>query len=75
MVLPEGLVGQNGHGVAEVQAAGFLPHGQADAAVIVLPAKGLRQPRRFLAEKQPGLGQLQDLAYLSLQHVKIMFCI
>ena len=55
MVLPEGLVGQNGHRVAEIQAAGLLPHGQADAAVIVLPAKGLRQPRRFLAEKQPAV--------------------
>ena len=54
-VLPQGLVGQDGHGVAEVQAPRLRTHGQTEAPVIVGRAERLRQPRRLLAEEQPAV--------------------
>ena len=51
--MAQSLVGEDGHGVAEIQAAGLQPHGQTDAALPVGRAEPLRQPRRLLAEEEP----------------------
>ena len=53
--MAQGLVGEDGHGVAEIQAAGLPPHGQTDAALPVGRAEPLRQPRRLLAEEEPAV--------------------
>lgn len=52
-LLLQGLIGEDGDGVREVQAARFGAHGQADAAVGVRKAERLGQPRRLLAEEEP----------------------
>ena len=52
--LPERLVGQDGDGVGEVQAARLGAHGKADAAAIVRHTEVLRQSCGLLAEKEPA---------------------
>jgi len=54
-LLLQGLIGEDGDGVREVQAARFGAHGQADAAVGVRKAERLGQPRRLLAEEEPAV--------------------
>ena len=55
-VLPQRLVDADGHGVAQVQAAGLADHGQADAAVPVPLPESQRQSGGLLAEEQPAVG-------------------
>ena len=52
-MLFQGLVGEDGHRVGQVQAPGILPHGDADAAVPVALPQPLGQSGGLFAEKQP----------------------
>ena len=60
-VLPQGFVGENGYGVTEVEAAGLLSHGQADAAVIMGLTERRRQAGGLLAEKEPAIRRKSGL--------------
>ena len=53
-LLAQRLIGQNGHRVGQVQAAGVLPHGDADAALGMGQPELLRQAGGLLSEEQPA---------------------
>ena len=52
--LLESLVGQNGDGITQVQAARLGAHGKADAAFIMRQTEVLGQAGGLLAEEEPA---------------------
>lgn len=60
--LAEGLIGYRRHGVGQVQAAGLLSHGEADAALGVPLQQRRRQPGRLFPEKEPAAVPVRRVA-------------
>lgn len=63
-LLAEGLVGCDGHGIREVQAALVLAHGDADARVEIALDKRLIKPAALASE--------QEKRTLTVSHIRIV---